>query len=350
MKRRRRRQLSLAVMIAITAIAVGTAGWVYWSQHPSRPPKMVAPTATMPTPPADPLTIEAIRARSYPGGAVVVEQDLGSQGGYHNYVISYPSDGFKVYALMSQPSTAAPAGGYPVVILAHGYIDPSLYRTTGPEYTQFIATLARAGFLVIKPDYRGHGSSQGVAEGGHYSPVYAYDMLNLLASLKTIPVANAQRVGLIGHSLGGHVALRTIVATSQVKATALLAGVVGSMYDLYFNWPRSPIANDKPSAVVQGTVQKELADHGDPKSNPGYWNQVSAINYVKYVTGAVQIDHGDRDTVVPRMFSDHLYDALQQAGKPVEYYNYPTADHQFGDNLSRNLLLQRLVTLFKTNL
>jgi len=298
----------------------------------------------------NPLQIEAIRARKYVASPVVDQQDLGDQGGYHNYIVSFTSDGLKEFALESVPNTTAPTGGYPVVVLAHGYIQPDLYQTNGPEYREFIASLARAGFVVIKPDYRGHGQSQGVPEGGHYSPVYAYDLLNLVQSLKAYPLVNGNRIGLLGHSLGGHEVLRTAVASPDVKATVIAAGVVGSMYDLFYNWTNTPQYRDQPTAVVQGNLQSLVANQGNPKTNPDFWNSVSAINYVKYITGAVQIDVGTADEVVPPLFSQHLDQALVAAGKPVEYYTYAGGDHQFSDPAIRQLFLSRAISFFKANL
>ena len=69
------------------------------------------------------------------------------------------------------------------MIVSHGYIDPRTYVTDDSSYAQFIAAFARAGYLVLKPDFRGHGKSQGVAEGGYLSPVYTYDLLNLVSTL-----------------------------------------------------------------------------------------------------------------------------------------------------------------------
>ena len=40
------------------------------------------------------------------------------------------------------------------------------------------------GYVVLKPDYRGHGSSEGDAVGGYGSNAYTIDVLNALSSIK----------------------------------------------------------------------------------------------------------------------------------------------------------------------
>ncbi len=323
------------MVAGIAAVAGGTALGLW--PRPAGVAVRALPTASpspaaAPTPALDPIQIEAIRARGYTASTLTATQDLGDKGGFRQAVASFVSDGLTEYALVSTPAGAAPAGGWPVVILAHGYENPAAYSTTGSDYSNLTAGLARGGYLVVKPDYRGHGHSQGSPEGGHFSPDYAYDVLNLIATLKQYPPANPKRIGLLGHSLGGHVALRTIVASKDVKATVFMAGVVGSFSDLLYNWPHSPMSSDQPTAVVQGNKAKLLAKYGPPKDNPAFWDSASAVNYVPAVSGAVQINHDVADSVVPKLFSDHLDAALKAAGKPVEYNTYPGDDHQFSQN------------------
>jgi len=317
------------------------------SPSPTPTTSSVSPTPT-PSPIQDPIQIEAIRQRTYTASPILLEQTLSTSGGYTNQIVSYQSDGLKIYANLATPTGAAPPGGWPVIVLNHGYSDPATYQTNGTFYQPFVAAFARAGYVVIKPDYRGHGRSQGTAEGGHFSPVYAYDDLNLLASLEQYPGINKDRIGLFGHSMGGHVNLRTMVTSSQVKATVMLAGVVGTFDDILYNWPNSPMAGDRPTALVSGKRQALLAKFGDPKTNPDFWNSASGINFVSTVRGPVFIAHSINDSTVPKSFSDHLNQALKVAGKSVEYKLYPGDDHLFSVN--RAQMFADTIAFYKANL
>ena len=340
----------MAIIAAVLIIGfVAFAVWTLFLRKPAKPaakPEAPKEQAT-PAPALNPLQIEAIKARSYPGSAITVEQNLGNQGGYSTQIDSYQSDGLKIYSLQATPAGTAPAGGWPVIILNHGYINPAVYRTNDGSYVNLIGALARAGFVVFKPDYRGHGQSQGTPEGGHFSPVYTYDDMNLIASIKQTPGLNAARLGTLGHSLGAHTSLRVAVVSPDIKGTVYLSGVVASIYDILYNWPHSPMPADLP-AVVQSNREQLLAQYGTPQTNPAFWNSVSAINYVSNITGKSQINVSQNDSVVPSAFSAKLNDALVAAGKPVEYYVYPGDDHQFSTNAT--LAFSRIVAFFKSSL
>jgi uncharacterized protein len=292
--------------------------------------------------------IEAIRAQEYTGGEIKVERQAAANSAFTSYVVSYPSDGLKINALMYVPTGTPPHGGWPVIIFNHGYIPPENYQTLGGDYRYWLEGLARSGYLVIKPDFRGHGQSEGSAEGGHYSPVYTYDVLNLMASLRTYPTANPSNVCMGGHSMGAHVTLRAIVASKEIKCSVMLAGVVGSAEDLLYGWTRRGPNTWRPPSGVPPIRQQLIERYGEPKNNPDFWHKVSAINYVDFAAGPVQIHHGTNDESVPILFSDHLNEALKRAGKPVEYYIYEGGDHQFSGTSA--LALQRMQAFFATNL
>jgi dipeptidyl aminopeptidase/acylaminoacyl peptidase len=307
----------------------------------------VAPISPTATAALNPLTIAAMRARTYPASTLTTLRVDGDQGGYVNSVVSYESDGLAVHALLSVPDQVRPAAGWPAIILLHGYIIPADYVTDDASYQQFIAAFAHAGYLVIKPDFRGNGESQGQAVGGHFSPDYTADVMNLISTLRADRVVNPARIGLFGHSMGGQVALNVAVISHQVKSVVLMAGVVGSFYDIFYNWPNSPVTTDPP-LIAQQIRTGLIARYGTPKQDPAFWNSVSAINDVGSITASIQIDVDSGDTVVPPLFSAHLAAALTAAGVRFEYYRYPGDDHQFIAN--RSLALARMVAFYRATL
>ncbi len=309
----------------------------------------------------NPLSIEYMRRQEYPGSDIIVEQILPPGSNYDRYIASYKSDGLKIYALLTipqgDPSTSSglkkPKTGWPVIIFNHGYIQPEQYRTT-EKYLAYTDAFSRNGYILFKPDYRGHGNSEGKPEGAYYSPAYTIDVLNAVASIKKYKDADPERIGMWGHSMGGTLTLRSMVVTDDIKAGEIWAGVVASYEDLAKNW-RHPIHNPQPwvpsqrEQAARRPERQELIDkYGGFESNPHFWQSISPIAFVKDISGPIQLQHGTADEEVPLLFSQKLDEAMRNAGKVVEFYSYEGDNHNLSNNL--DTALKRSVEFFDTYL
>lgn len=285
-----------------------------------------------------------MRARTYPGSAITTREVLRAGSNYSRSVVSYQSDGLRINALLTLPNGTPPKGGWPAIVFNHGYIPPEQYRTT-ERYVAYLDAFARAGFVVLKPDYRGHGSSQGEPTGAYWSPDYTTDVLNAFSSLQKHRNVNPARVGMWGHSMGGHITLRAMVVNSAVKAGNIWAGVVAP-YDVMLEGWRG---RSRPPSVSRSRRAEILAKYGEPVSNPTFYQAISPNFFLKDLAGRpLQIHHGTADSDVPLSFAQALVNGLKSAGQPYSFYVYPGDNH----NLSRNLgsALQRSVEFFKKNL
>ena len=159
------------------------------------PTNTATPSAT-PTP-THPLMIEVMRQQLYLGSDIVFEETLSHGVNYGRYIVSYQSEGNKIYAYMTVPFGDKPESGWPVIIFNHGYIPPEIYRST-ERYVAYTHGFAAAGYIVFRSDYRGHGFSEGEATGGYSSPAYTVDVLNAVGSIKKYPDADPNRIGMWG--------------------------------------------------------------------------------------------------------------------------------------------------------
>ncbi len=259
--------------------------------------------------------IEVMRCREYPGSDIVIEQVLQPGANYQRYLASYLSEGLKIYALLTVPNGTGPNGekpatGWPAVIFNHGYIPPAQYRTT-ERYVAYVDAFARSGYIVFRPDYRGHGNSEGEAEGGYGSPGYTIDVLNAVGSVKRYADADPDRIGMWGHSMGGHITLRAMVTTSDIRAGVIWAGVIASYPDMMNNWRRPSSAPPLNIPERQRRWRQELTDtYGTPEENPAFWATISPANYLADLSGPTQLHHGDRGC---RGAGRVLSDVYQQA-------------------------------------
>ena len=297
-----------------------------------------------------PLSIQALKEGEYPGSDIVIEQTLDSGSNYKRYIASYKSEGLKIYGLLTIPSGPVPRSpegevGWPVVIFNHGYISPSVYKTT-EKYVAYQDAFARAGYITFKSDYRGHGNSEGDPSGAYGSNAYTIDVLNSVSSIKKYPGVNPESIGMWGHSMGGHITLRNMVVNKDVKAGVIWAGVVGSYPDLVERWRRRMTTTPQPTSTSgRGRWRQELIEkYGEPNQNPTFWNSISDTGFLDDISGPVQLHHGTADSSVPIALSVSLSDLLQEHGKEVELFTYEGDDHNLSKNFS--VAMQRSVEFF----
>jgi dipeptidyl aminopeptidase/acylaminoacyl peptidase len=303
-----------------------------------------APVAAQPT--LVPLAIDAMRQREYPGSDIAIEQTLAPGANYRRYVASYQSDGLKIFGLLTVPNGSKPPTGWPVIIFNHGYIPPTVYRTT-ERYVAYVDAFARDGYIVFKPDYRGFGSSEGKPVSAYYAPDDTVDVLNAVTTLQRYPPADPNRIGMWGHSMGGNITLRALVIDPRIKVAVIWAGVNATYKDLLENW--HPTGGDRPPPSFAGSArQSYLGQFGTPEQNPKFWDSISPMAYLADITAPIQLHHGTGDTEVPLQFSQTLANDLHAASKPVELYTYAGADHNIAQGFS--LAMSRSVAFFDRNL
>ncbi|MBI2597065.1 prolyl oligopeptidase family serine peptidase [Candidatus Daviesbacteria bacterium] len=285
------------------------------------------------------LSIEYMRKQSYPGSEITIEQTLPPGSNYSQYIASYKSDGLKIYALLTVPQDDNRK--YPVIVFNHGYIQPAQYRTT-ERYTDYVDVFARNGYIVFKPDYRGHGNSEGKAEGGYGSNAYTIDILNALSSMKKYKDADPEKIGMWGHSMGGSITLRSMVISKDIKVGVIWAGVVGSYADILNNWRRRAPAhiNHPGSSWRQELIEK----YGTPEENQKFWDSISANSYLNDISGPMQLHHGTADESVPLQFSEKLSSDLKGLSKTVELFTYEGDNHNISNNF--NIAIQKSVEFF----
>src|SRR3989344_3393829 len=298
-----------------------------------------------------PLTIKYLREIETPGSDIVIEKTLSPGSNYKRYIASYKSEGLKIYALLTIPNGTKPETGWPVVIFNHGYIPPSQYKTT-ERYVAYTDAFSRNGYILFRSDYRGHGNSEGTARGGYGSPDYTIDILNALDSIKKHPDVDPNRIGMWGHSMGGYITLRAMVARNDIKAGVIWAGVVASYEDLMYNWRRNtassvvqPTVTPTPISSRGGSWRAELVrNYGTPDENPDFWNSISATGFLDEISGPLQLHHGTADTSVPLKFSEKLDQLMKDKGKAVELYTYAGNDHNI--SASFNTAIKSSVDFF----
>jgi dipeptidyl aminopeptidase/acylaminoacyl peptidase len=298
-----------------------------------------------PSAPNSPLNIAYMRSQGYPGSDIKIIQTLSPGSNYSRYIASFTSDGLKEYAYLTVPKAQKPSNGFPVIIFNHGYQTPELYTPEG-NYIAYMDAIARAGYIIFKPDYRGNGKSEGAPGSTYYSANYTVDDLNAIASIKKFPNANPNKIGIWGHSMGGNITLRVSEISPDIKAAVIWGGTVGDYNDIIYNWQDK--VSYKPTAedlyLRNLGLSEMLAANGTPTQDLTFWNSIDPTFNLNYITAPFQIHVGLADEQVPPAFSLNLYNELKSQGKYAEYYGYPGSNHDINQGFS--LAMQRTIAFF----
>jgi alpha-beta hydrolase superfamily lysophospholipase len=120
-------------------------------------------------------------------------------------------DGVKLACSVVIPDGAAPAAGWPGVMLFHGL--GGKHQDMEPLATQ---VLAPAGYATLECDARGHGASEGLF--GLDGPRDVQDTRELFAWFTARPDVSDTQIGALGISLGGGAVWNATVAGVPFKA------------------------------------------------------------------------------------------------------------------------------------
>jgi uncharacterized protein len=265
-----------------------------------------------------PYTIDSLSSRTYDGGTITSERILERNASFTRHLIRWDADGLAQYGFLNVPNAK---GRFPVVMVLHGYVNPATYRVQ-TYTTRYADALTRAGYVVFHPNYRGHAPSRGSSDGA-YRVGYAMDVLHLIASLRNqggrkglLEKADASRVGLWGHSMGGGVSLRVMtVKPAWIKAVVLY----GSMS-----------SDEKQNAEQVYNVFSNRSRGLYELRTPQSWlERISPLYFLSRVTAAVSVHHGTLDEQVPYAWSVQLCERLKKLGKRTECTAYTGAPHLF---------------------
>ncbi|HWA52122.1 MAG TPA: alpha/beta fold hydrolase [Patescibacteria group bacterium] len=312
--------------IVLIVLFLVLAVFLYATKNQKTIPEVVN-NIVQPTP-SNILQIAHMRDQNYPGSSITISQTLSAGSNYKRYIAYYYSDNLKIYGLLTVPNSTKPIGGFPAIIFNHGYITPQLYTPDG-NYVAYVDALTKAGYVVFKPDYRGNGKSQGDYGSEYFSRNYDIDDLNAIASIEKFDEVNPGKIGIWGHSMGGHITLMDLEIAKNIKAAVIWGGVVGSYNDILYNWQnRVSYQPDAEDLRLRNQGSEDLVNmYGTPTQNPSFWNSIDPTTNLNYINTPLQIHVGAADNQVPPDFGENLYNDLKSLGKTTEFYSYPGANH-----------------------
>ncbi|NWF63317.1 MAG: alpha/beta hydrolase [Chloroflexi bacterium] len=224
----------LSLLVVLTACSTPapvppTATIIPATETPTPLPTLT-PTATPLPHLMYPYTIAGLRERDFPGGEIEIGARVAFNDQFSSYLISYPSEGLTITGVLNIPAGEGP---FPVIVMNHGFYPRSDY-SSGDGSQRAAEYLSQRGYITISSDYRTwSGSDFGVS---FFHTGLVADVMNLLASLDSIPQADTSRIGMWGHSMGGGITTKILTLESPVRVAVLYAPNSADDADLIARW------------------------------------------------------------------------------------------------------------------
>jgi dipeptidyl aminopeptidase/acylaminoacyl peptidase len=238
-------------------------------------------------------------------------------------------DGKIVSAFLWVPFNLKRDGASPGIVLPHG-------GPTGQTLDNFNRTaesLASRGYVSIAPNVRGSTGYGMAFQKANYQDLGGGDLQDEVYAAKFLVATgyvDERKIGIIGGSYGGYMAMMAIGKTPDVWAAAVeLFGIT--------DWLTEQ-AHESPE--LQQYDQSIL---GDPVKDRKVYEDASPIKYFQSAKAPLLVLQGENDIRDPKEEADQVVNTLRKYGKIVDAHYYPGEGHGFAkrenqvDSLGRSI-------------
>lgn len=222
---------------------------------------------------------------------------------------------------------------YPVMVYVYGGPHAQLVTNNWLGGARlFDYYMAQQGYLVFTVDNRGSD-----ARGRDFEHVVhrnlgvneMADQMKGIDFLKSKPFVDQNKIGVYGWSFGGFMTTSLLLD----HADTFKVGVAGG-----------PVCDWKYYEVMYGERYMDM-----PQENPEGYDKTNVIKKAPKLEGRLLVIHGAQDNVVVQQHSMEFIEACIKAGKQVDYFLYPTHEHNVRGK-DRIHLNQKIADYFDTYL
>ncbi|MBL1411115.1 S9 family peptidase [Sphingobacterium faecale] len=217
-------------------------------------------------------------------------------------------------ARITYPANFDSSKKYPVMLYLYGGSHAQLVTDRwlgGVGY--FDMFMAQNGYLVFTLDNRGSD-----ARGRDFTRIThrnlgeaeMADQLVGIEYLKSLPYVDSENMGIFGWSYGGYMTTSLMTKHNDIFKAAVAGG---------------PVMDWKYYEIMYGERYMD-----SPEENPEGYTKTSLLNKADKLKGNLLIIHGAQDPVVVQQHSMDFVEQCIKAGKQVDYFLYPTHEHNVG--------------------
>lgn len=230
--------------------------------------------------------------------------------------IEWVNEGQRVQGWLLYPSGYDSSKHYPMLVCVHG--GPAWIATpawSAPDFNTTVYT--QLGYFVFFPNARGsYGQGEAFTLANRRDWGFG-DLRDIItgvdAVIKQFP-ADSRRVGMLGWSYGGSMAMIAGTQTNRFRAVVAGAG-----------------AGDWLSYYGQNAIDKWMLSYfgASPYDDPAAYAKCSAMTYIKKAKTPALILVGERDGEAPPPQSFQFWHALKELQVPTQLMVYADEGHSF---------------------
>lgn len=215
-----------------------------------------------------------------------------------------------------------PTGPVPAVVFLHGFTGNHIasYR----KLVTLSRSLAACGVATLRFDFRGCGDSEGLFEDTTITGMVA-DASEALKALRSDPGVDAGRIGLLGVSLGGLIAMKLMSVELALQVAVLWApvGLPGKQLAIRHDEELDRQFREDGKAEIDGwMVGREFITEFEQQDPMRLAASMS--------TRRVLLIHGDADLAVPVQTAESYQENFAKGDNEFDLCVLQGADHSFG--------------------
>ncbi|GIW97706.1 MAG: hypothetical protein KatS3mg111_1039 [Pirellulaceae bacterium] len=265
----------------------------------------------------------------------VIIDSIDDAGSYLRIHLTYgPEPGDRVPALLLLPKgITEPAAAMLCLHPTHFQLGKAQVCGLGGNPTRFYAhELAQRGFVCLAPDYPGFAEYPYDFEADDYpsgSMKAVWNNVRAIDLLQSLPSVDPNRIGVIGHSLGGHNALFTAAMDQRIRAVVTSCGFTS--FANYYDGDLTGWTSQRYMPSIASVYGK------DPRRMPFDFPEVLAAIAPRpiFVNAPLHDDNFDVDGVRRCQQALAAMYAALKAESPARFV-YPDAGHDFPDSIRQS--------------
>lgn len=254
--------------------------------------------------------------------------------------VCFENQGKKIFGVMHRPIKR---NSFPAVICCHGFGGSKIGKNR--MWVMIAESLSKEGIASLRFDFRGCGDSEGYFEEMTIESCIS-DATAALDFLEKDPSIDSSKLGIIGCSLGGAIAVKVASESLKFKSLALLSAVAnGDQWKGKWEEFQSIRELYEPNPYLQGEergASKEFFEQFIFMRIDKEMERLSSLPFMHV--------HGALDEIVS-LDHMHVYKEIRDKATSKSFFlTLPNSDHWFRNPEDRSILLQKTAKWFRSTL